>query len=814
MRLLTIIIGLFFSLFFTSCSVKKSVENLDAQFKEETIVPESKFANNIAVSRALVAKMLAMIHNDLNSINSEDILIDFKDLSPSTWYYKYINKAYMDNLMLGTEGEFKPLDNVTIGQAQILLDNLDVNNKIKIDIDDNNKDKLISYGLWMDMYKKMLLSLSDGKGLNDAFGISEKSIVVLETTGNNSQLKEYNMITDLGLVTHYGLNMDSYVNKEIMVLEKNNDIIGVVEMLDFTPTIEGVYIVGSTEKDITIFAGGVEKTYEYPNKYENIEGKIANISINENKLVEIFIYEDRISDVIKRVTNNDVEFENIKNYPIVNNIKVYKTYDGNVKLGNLNSIIVGLEGVDFVLKDGLVYSAVVKEKPNVNNLRVAISTTNYESLIHKDVTVSGTGDIKISNVDNVITYLKGEEVLITEDLFEKNRRIYIEPIDEDSKIKINSIKRNWPDNESPEYRGIIEIAMEEEEVGYTIVNEINIEDYLYAVVPSEIPSSYGVEASMVQSITARSFAYNEFIGNRFRKYGANIVDSVSSQVYNNIPENDVSITAVNNTKGEYLKYDGRVVTANFFSTSAGITANQGEVWADTATKQFPTYTSRYLVSKVQFEGEDFGDLSKEDNMKKFITDTNIPSYDSTSDWFRWETKMKIDEISESINRNLKNRYEANKQLIKVKQSNGRFISEPVERIGEVKDITVNKRSTAGNLMELIIEGTETTILVKTEYNIRALIKPYQYIEGRDDIILNRHDGSIVENYSIMPSAFYVIEKELDEDDNIESITFYGGGNGHGVGMSQNAVKGMLDLGYNIEYILKHFYEDTVVEPLD
>ncbi len=36
--------------------------------------------------------------------------------------------------------------------------------------------------------------------------------------------------------------------------------------------------------------------------------------------------------------------------------------------------------------------------------------------------------------------------------------------------------------------------------------------------------------------------------------------------------------------------------------------------------------------------------------------------------------------------------------------------------------------------------------------------------------------------------------------------FYGGGYGHGVGMSQNGVKGMIDAGYGYEDILKHYYK--------
>ena len=52
---------------------------------------------------------------------------------------------------------------------------------------------------------------------------------------------------------------------------------------------------------------------------------------------------------------------------------------------------------------------------------------------------------------------------------------------------------------------------------------------------------------------------------------------------------------------------------------------------------------------------------------------------------------------------------------------------------------------------------------------------------------------------MLPSAFFVMDKDGQE------ITFYGGGYGHGVGMSQNGVKAMADAGISYEEILKHYY---------
>ena len=57
----------------------------------------------------------------------------------------------------------------------------------------------------------------------------------------------------------------------------------------------------------------------------------------------------------------------------------------------------------------------------------------------------------------------------------------------------------------------------------------------------------------------------------------------------------------------------------------------------------------------------------------------------------------------------------------------------------------------------------------------------------------------------MPSAYFTVEK------NGNSYTFYGGGYGHGAGMSQTAVKSMIDKGMNYEEILKFFYDNVNIE---
>ncbi len=774
------------------------------------IVTESNFGDNIPVSRGLVAKMLSMTFNDLNSINTLSREISFSDTSVDKWYDRYINTSFICGYMQGNDkGMFMPEEAITLSQAQTLMNKLNPNNKVKVQLTEETKDKPISYALWTDLYKKFIEDMSGEKSIKEVYNIEEKRFVVLATPGNNNQLKDWCMITDKGPLTFYGLNMDSYIDKEIRVLQKDNDVLAVLSVENESPTIYNSYIVRTDNNSITVFSGGSERTYAYPNPPLDCQGKICDIKISNGKATELQFYDEVISDFVMKTTFAEMELKNSGILYVGENLKIYSIEGGYVKWKQLNDIIVGTDTASLILKDGKISAVVINRKPPLDKIRVALSTTNFGSLSHKEVTVTCDTDYNITSGENSKSYKKGEIVTVTNDMFSGKNRIYITPVSSDGRIQITSIKRNWEGNVSPKYRGIIEISKADNE--FYIVNEVGIEQYLYAVVPSEMPSGYGVEASKVQAVTARSYANNQFYANRYHSYGANVDDSVSCQVYNNIPENDISIAAVNDTKGQCIAYNGQVISANFFSTSSGVTSNSGEVWADNTTKYFPTATKPYLISQKQYSDKnDYGDLSIEANASKFFKEQNINAYDSSFPWFRWNTEMTSAEIAASINANLEERYNSNPSLIKTLQEGNVFRSTPISSIGELKTLEVTKRGEGGNIMEMKVAGTKATILIQTEYNIRALIRPKQYISGEREIILNKKDGSKNSNYSIMPSAFYVIERMTDFNGNIVSVKFFGGGNGHGTGMSQNGVKGMIDEGFTFEQILKHYYAGTEV----
>ena len=97
-----------------------------------------------------------------------------------------------------------------------------------------------------------------------------------------------------------------------------------------------------------------------------------------------------------------------------------------------------------------------------------------------------------------------------------------------------------------------------------------------------------------------------------------------------------------------------------------------------------------------------------------------------------------------------------------------------------------------------VEGSERTIRVYTEYNVRILF-------GGTGISYARNDGTKIKGLSLLPSGFFCVKKENG------AFVFSGGGYGHGVGMSQNGANTMAKQGKNYRDILTFYFPGTSVK---
>ncbi len=757
------------------------------------------------VTRAELAKMVSLLTYTREELDSLERVIIYEDTAKDKWYDKYINGIYTMGLLSeqeSQENKYQPMGYLTFGQLRKMIDHILIQKDMEEkEIETFSKELLekleeiqgfksdkayVTKDKWLELYEILYTKVYE-------CDLKKNELHILEVWENDETMEKWKIGSDKGDFYGDGLNLMPYKDMKVEVLYKGSQIVCVTQPLQQEETtLSNVWIEKEEEGVLHIFVNGYKKTYSLAGESEQeLASKVADITILNNTISKVAVKSDIITGRVLLTTDNYIEIEDYGKVKLAENFGIYKVYD-EVEMEPVKAILVGYDNTEFVLENDKICAAIIKNPIEAENIRVLIKTDNFVKPIHEKVTITSEDNFFIYYGKEKKEYTKGEQVTITpnSDLMEKGR-VLIKTEKEDGKITILSIKRNEME---PSYRGTVEVALKGE--GLTIVNELSIEEYLYAVIPSEMPTSYGTESLKVQAICARSYAYKQLMANSCSNYGAHVDDSYSYQVYNNIPENEVSIKAVKETYGKVLQYNGEIITAYYFSTSCGHTANAHEVW--NSTKEVP-----YLVGALQSEQvvEDL-DLSAEDTFKTFITEDVYENYEKELAWYRWNVTMSTKKIKQSIDKNLSVRYKANPKLIQTLQEDGTYVSVPVKTVGTVKEIEITERKMGGIITEIVIKGSKNTIKVMTEYNIRTLLAPV-------DSTIIRQDESKVEGLSMLPSAFFVLEPK-EKDGKLSGYKIIGGGYGHGVGMSQNGAKVLVDKGKTCEEVLKHFYKGVEI----
>ena len=122
------------------------------------------------------------------------------------------------------------------------------------------------------------------------------------------------------------------------------------------------------------------------------------------------------------------------------------------------------------------------------------------------------------------------------------------------------------------YRGALQV----QRVGgrAQVVDVVSIDAYVRGVVSEEVPDDWPLEAIKAQAVAARSYALST---GRDRE---TLYADTRSQVYGGIDaETKSGDAAVAATKREVLKYDGKIATTFFYSSSGGRTANVTDVFS-------------------------------------------------------------------------------------------------------------------------------------------------------------------------------------------------------------------------------------------
>lgn len=780
---------------FTSCSI---VDNDSSVVEDEKSIDEERFSTNSKIGRvgddipltnSEMVRIIALSLYDEDTIEkySKEGESDFNliNIDKQEDVYKYILALASQDILLIENDEFITDKIVTLGELDFILKNINPEGTFTLKVEDETKDLNVSYGFFTEMMTKTLNDISKNNIYNK-FKISFNEEVVLATNMQNKDIPKNYIVTDYGVNKTSFFNFSSFLNHSIKIMKRNDEVIYITEVLSNTPTIKSAYIVNNTPSKISVFTGGVNRIYNvHDGIAEDLSGKLCDIRIDGNDAKEVVVLGNEILDEIKLIKSDKILFAENGVIDIENNISSLKFYDvsGNkVKYKNNSVVYVGESDIKFVLSNDKIVGGIVLKEKSYKDVRVLINNSDFSSYKFQNVKFSGS---LLVNGEEYSSYEVNSNDL---DEFEY---ITIKSVD-NSEIYFDSINRNVSGG-VPRYYGYIDVI--KTPYGLAVVNDLPIEKYLEKVVPSEMPSNYNSEALKAQAVSARTYAVKQINDKIFQEYGASIDDSVLSQVYNNIDTTENTTNAVNETFGEVLTYNDEVVTTNFFSTSSGFTSNSGEVWGNSKTMTYPISSPEYLTSQNLLYDAITYDLEDEDELLQYFKDTSLQAVDSNVSWFRWDVSIDFDTILNNINNFIPSRYNIASYLIDVEDE---FLEN--HNFGNIKYINVKKRGANGLITELEVVGDKYTLIVRGEYNIRKVLAPKSNT-------ITRLDGSKIDNYNILPSGYFAFEKGQ------QSIKIYGGGNGHGVGLSQNGANSLGKDGKDYKEILSTFYTNTELQNL-
>lgn len=127
------------------------------------------------------------------------------------------------------------------------------------------------------------------------------------------------------------------------------------------------------------------------------------------------------------------------------------------------------------------------------------------------------------------------------------------------------------------------------------IEEINLDEYLCGVVSAEMPANYEMEALKAQAVVARTYTLYKIINSKPHGEEADICDSYECcqawiskeerfEKWDDSTENEnwnKIVTAVNETKGKVITYEGNLINSFFHANSGGKTEIPVNVWGGT-----------------------------------------------------------------------------------------------------------------------------------------------------------------------------------------------------------------------------------------
>ncbi len=173
------------------------------------------------------------------------------------------------------------------------------------------------------------------------------------------------------------------------------------------------------------------------------------------------------------------------------------------------------------------------------------------------------------------------------------------------------------------YAGELRLTFSEK-LGVSLINRLDLEKYLESVVPSEMPSDKPqyLEALKAQAICARTYALIKMLERKNHPF--DVYADHRDQVFKGQSvESVISGRAVEQTRGDVLKYGDSLAVVYYHSTCGGISENAADIW--------PGVDEPYLHKSKDLLGDKFSCAS--------------------SKYYRWQRSFRMADIDSLMKKN-------------------------------------------------------------------------------------------------------------------------------------------------------------------
>ena len=414
-----------------------------------------------------------------------------------------------------------------------------------------------------------------------------------------------------------------------------------------------------------------------------------------------------------------------------------------------------------------------------------LSTLNAQFSTQKEpnVTVGIVSAEKISFVLNNPYTAKGEVLtgLQTVEFFEggilwrgnQYRELTFTPQDDDASFSLHDVtigvNFHWERKETQVFCGTLRLVVEADKI--VAINELPVERYLTSVISSEMSATASLEFLKAHAVISRSWLLAQMAKRqRQEKGGASFFSFIKKddelirwydrddhtifdvcaddhcQRYQGITKQSSPAVeqAILATRGQILAYEDEICDTRFSKCCGGQTEEFQYCWEDTPKP--------YLVS--------FHDPYCNTNDKHILSQVLNDFDQETPDFYRWTVEYTQEELSELVNRKLKDDF------------------------GTITDLIPLERGKSGRIWKLKIVGSKKSFTIGKELEIRrALSETHLY------------------------SSAFEVEKQGDR------FILHGSGWGHGVGLCQIGAAVMGEQGKTYDEILLFYYRNATIKQL-